>query len=36
VLTALVGICIWILGLLLRTVWPATPVPVEDVPAADF
>jgi len=36
VLTALIGIGLWILGLLLRTVWPATPVPVKDVPAADF
>jgi hypothetical protein len=36
VLTALIGVGLWILGLLLRTVWPATPVPVEDVPATDF
>ena len=36
VLTVLVGIGSWILGLLLRLLWPASALAVEDVPAAGF
>jgi hypothetical protein len=32
VLTILVGICSWILGLLLRLLWPASDLAVEDAP----
>ncbi|MGH9929426.1 MAG: hypothetical protein ACREA9_09370 [Pyrinomonadaceae bacterium] len=31
VLTTLVGICLWLLGLLLRMLWPATPASIEGV-----
>lgn len=31
VLTALVGICLWILGLLLKSLWPAPPVSLDEV-----
>ena len=36
VLTMLVGIGSWILGQLLRLLWPANDVAVEDVPAPGF
>lgn len=36
VLTALVGLGAWILGLLLRLLWPVSELAVEDVPAAGF
>jgi hypothetical protein len=36
VLTILVGIGSWILGLLLRLLWPASDLAVEDVPAPGF
>ena len=36
VLTILVGIVSWILGLLLRLLWPASDLAVEDVPAPGF
>jgi len=36
VLTTLVGIGLWLLGLLLRTVWPATSTSVEDAHAPGF
>ena len=36
VLTVLVGIGSWILGLLLRLLWPARDLAVEDVPAPGF
>jgi hypothetical protein len=36
VLTILVGISSWILGLLLRLLWPASDLAVEDVPAPGF
>jgi hypothetical protein len=36
VLTILVAIGSWILGLLLRLLWPATPRTVEEVPARSF
>jgi hypothetical protein len=36
VLTVLVGIGSWALGLLLRLLWPATALAVEDVPAPGF
>jgi hypothetical protein len=36
VLTVLVGIGSWILGLLLRLLWPASALAVEDVPAPGF
>lgn len=29
VLTCLVGVCLWVLGLLLRMLWPASTAPVE-------
>ena len=32
VLTALVGIGSWVVGVLLRAVWPASPVAAEDIP----
>jgi hypothetical protein len=36
VLTVLVGIVSWILGLLLRLLWPANDLAVEDIPASGF
>ena len=36
VLTVLVGIGSWVLGLLLRFLWPANDLAVEDVPAPGF
>lgn len=36
VLTILVGIGSWLLGLLLRLLWPASDLAVEDVPAPGF
>ena len=36
VLTLLVGVGSWVLGLLLRLLWPATLLPVEGAPATDF
>ena len=31
VLTVLVGACLWILGILLKRLWPASPAPIETV-----
>ena len=31
VLTVLVGACLWILGLLLKRLWPCAPAPIETV-----
>ncbi|MGH9873851.1 MAG: hypothetical protein ACRD9S_15480 [Pyrinomonadaceae bacterium] len=35
-LTVLAGICLWTFGFLLKTLWPATPITVEDVPAPGY
>ena len=36
VLTVLVGICLYLLGLLLRKLWPASGVTINDAPAPGF